>query len=105
MKMSLRASDGAIGVKTTIDPEDCPNGCGPLHRVTERQAGNDLIDRLEASLLHEKELETQLVEARAQERERCINTVKQCEVEYITENDSDAVAEAFAWTLACLHSA
>lgn len=29
-------------------PQICPNECGPMWRVTERDAGNELIDRMEA---------------------------------------------------------
>lgn len=29
--------------------ESCPNGCGPLRRVTEREAGNESVDRLDAA--------------------------------------------------------
>lgn len=29
-------------------PQQCPNGCGPLWRVTERDAGNEMVDRCEA---------------------------------------------------------
>lgn len=29
------------------EPQPCPNGCGPLWRITEREAGNDLCNRLE----------------------------------------------------------
>lgn len=29
-------------------PQRCPNDCGPMWRVTERDAGNRLVDRLEA---------------------------------------------------------
>lgn len=28
-------------------PQECPNGCGPMWRLTERQAGNEAIDRME----------------------------------------------------------
>lgn len=28
------------------EPQDCPNGCGPMWPVTERQAGNDLCERI-----------------------------------------------------------
>jgi hypothetical protein len=60
MHMVMRASDGAVGVKTDVAPEKCPNGCGPLWRVTERDSGNEVCDRLEKSVLREKALEDAL---------------------------------------------
>jgi hypothetical protein len=30
-------------------PQQCANGCGPMWRVTEREAGNKLADQLEAA--------------------------------------------------------
>lgn len=43
----LCASTGRMAVDKT--PKQCPNGCGPMWRVTERQAGNDVIDRNDAA--------------------------------------------------------
>lgn len=43
----LDASSGRVGFDTS--PQDCPNGCGPMWRVTERDASNELCDRLEAA--------------------------------------------------------
>jgi hypothetical protein len=34
-------------VRADKKPQDCPNGCGPMWRRTERDAGNDLMDRLD----------------------------------------------------------
>ena len=34
-------------MKANTEPQKCPNGCGPLWRRTERDAGNELCDRLE----------------------------------------------------------
>lgn len=44
---TLHAGTGAVTANTS--PQDCLNGCGPMWRVTERDAGNDLCDRLDAS--------------------------------------------------------
>lgn len=33
-------------VRANNEPQQCPNGCGPLWRVTERDAGNELADRM-----------------------------------------------------------
>jgi hypothetical protein len=33
--------------KANNEPQQCPNGCGPLWRKTERDAGNELCDMLE----------------------------------------------------------
>lgn len=43
---TLDASSGRIAANRS--PQDCPNGCGPMWRVTQRDVGNDLVDRLEA---------------------------------------------------------
>jgi len=42
---TFSASDG--GITADNSPQDCLNGCGPMWPVTERQAGNDLSDRLD----------------------------------------------------------
>lgn len=60
MHMVMRASDGAVGVKADLEPEKCPNGCGPLWRVSERDSGNETCDRLETSILRERALESAL---------------------------------------------
>lgn len=62
MHMVLRASDGAVGVKADLEPEKCPNGCGPLWRVSERDSGNEVCDRLEKYILRERALEAALQE-------------------------------------------
>lgn len=49
MQMKLRASDGAVGVRDEPG-EPCPNCQSPLWRVTERDAGNELADRLAEEL-------------------------------------------------------
>ena len=40
----LRASDGAVGVRDEAG-KHCPNDGAPLWRVTERDAGNEMVDR------------------------------------------------------------
>lgn len=42
---TLNAHSGSVTANS--EPQQCPNGCGPLWRVTERDAGNDLCDRLD----------------------------------------------------------
>lgn len=42
----LYVQSGTVGANER--PQDCANGCGPMWRVTERDAGNELCDRLEA---------------------------------------------------------
>jgi hypothetical protein len=44
---TLDASSGQIAANTS--PQQCPNDCGPMWRVTERDAGNEVCDRLEAA--------------------------------------------------------
>lgn len=46
---TLNANTGAM--KANTSPQECLNGCGPMWRVTERDAGNDLCDRLDAASL------------------------------------------------------
>jgi hypothetical protein len=49
LQSNLNARDGSVTVRD--EPGDrCPNCQSPLWRVTERRAGNDLADRLEAEL-------------------------------------------------------
>ena len=40
----IRASDGAVGVRDEAG-ETCPNDGAPLWRVSERDAGNEMVDR------------------------------------------------------------
>ena len=42
---TLHAGTGMVSADNK--PQQCANGCGPMWRVTERDAGNDLIDRAE----------------------------------------------------------
>lgn len=50
MQASLNANDGSV---TAMDKpgSKCPNCDSPLWRVTERQAGNDMVDRAEEQML------------------------------------------------------
>jgi len=41
----MHATTGAF--RANNSPQECPNGCGPLWRKTEREAGNELVDRLD----------------------------------------------------------
>lgn len=47
-------------------PKECPNGCGPMWPVTERAAGNEMVDRCEAQQCRAEQAERDLAEARAQ---------------------------------------
>lgn len=42
---TLYAETGQFSADSS--PKDCPNGCGPMWRRTERDAGNELCDRME----------------------------------------------------------
>lgn len=41
---NLHVQDGSFSANN--EPQECPNNCGPMWRVTERDAGNRLIDRI-----------------------------------------------------------
>jgi len=43
MSTNLHAASGRISANN--EPQACPNNCGPMWRVTERDAGNRLIDQ------------------------------------------------------------
>lgn len=47
---AIDANSGRFAAIT--DPQQCPNGCGPMWRRTERDAGSELCDRLDA--VHER---------------------------------------------------
>lgn len=51
------------GMSANNDPQDCPNGCGPLWRLTERDAGNELIDRMDQSFANGLERAAQIADA------------------------------------------
>ena len=57
----LHAETGQISANDK--PDDCPNGCGPLWRVTERDAGNDMVDRCEEQIEARTAAEARLREA------------------------------------------
>jgi hypothetical protein len=42
------------------EPQRCPNDCGPMWRVTERDAGNRLIDDMESEVERRREAEARL---------------------------------------------
>lgn len=44
---TLHVGDGRVSANN--EPQDCPNECGPMWPLTEREAGNDLCDRLDAA--------------------------------------------------------
>src|SRR5690242_19404375 len=49
VQANLNAGDGSVTARD--QPGDkCPNCHSPLWRVTERQAGNDMVDRCEAAV-------------------------------------------------------
>lgn len=45
---NIHAESGKFSANTS--PQQCPNDCGPMWRRTEREAGNELVDRLEKML-------------------------------------------------------
>lgn len=60
---SLNANTGAVSIRD--DPGDkCPNCTTPLWRVTERQAGNDLVDRWRNELERTNTAESEFAKAR-----------------------------------------
>jgi hypothetical protein len=48
MTTELRASDGSM--RADNSPQECANGCGPMWPVTERDAGNELLDRIDTMM-------------------------------------------------------
>lgn len=44
---TLNADDGSVRANT--NPQTCPNGCGPMWKVSERDASNEVCDRLDAA--------------------------------------------------------
>jgi hypothetical protein len=71
-KMVLSAVDGSVGVQADTKTEPCPNGCGPLWPMTERQSGNELCERLEAAYEDERQLK-----ARAESSEREVKALRE----------------------------
>ena len=64
LQSNLNARDGTITARD--EPGDkCPNCDSPLWRVTERQAGNDMIDRCEEQIVRAKDAEEKLERAMA----------------------------------------
>lgn len=65
MQRTFRASDGAVGVRDEPG-EHCPNDGSPLWRVTEREAGNELVDRAEEYLKRAIDAEATIAERDAE---------------------------------------
>lgn len=59
VQASLRASDGAVGVRDETG-DKCPNCDTGLWRVTEREAGNYLVDRCDEQMWRAIEAETKV---------------------------------------------
>lgn len=55
----LSASTGTVHSHDKTG-EKCPNCASPLWRVTERQAGNDMVDRCEQAVLRGRDLQAAL---------------------------------------------
>lgn len=49
---TLYVATGAMAANNK--PQECPNGCGPMWRLTERDAGNEVCDRLEALAIKQR---------------------------------------------------
>lgn len=65
LQANLNASDGTVTARD--QPGDkCPNCTTPLWRVTERDAGNEMIDRAEEYLSRATTAERERAEARAE---------------------------------------
>lgn len=48
LSTTLHAPTGTFSANN--EPQACPNGCGPMWRVTERDAGNEVCNRLEKAM-------------------------------------------------------
>jgi hypothetical protein len=92
-KMVMCASSGNVGVKADTKTELCPNGCGPLWPYTERQAGNDAIDRLEEAFEREKTLKSEV--ERLRQNQRTPGTVEVCSQRMIYLENPTKVTEYF----------
>jgi len=60
----LDANSGRFAADNS--PQTCPNGCGPMWRKTEREAGNELIDQMDRAIAN----------VRADERAKIVKTLK-----------------------------
>lgn len=69
----LDASSGRIAANK--EPQRCPNDCGPMWRVTERDAGNRLVDDMDREVERRREAE----EREAFWRERALREVSAVE--------------------------
>lgn len=59
VQASLHAQSGTVSSRD-VPGDKCPNCDVPLWRVTERQAGNQMVDRCEAAVLRSRDLELAL---------------------------------------------
>lgn len=60
MTNTLHVPYGAMSANNS--PQQCPNDCGPMWRVTERAAGNEVVDRMDAQAERLKDLDRALNE-------------------------------------------
>ena len=68
---TLHAGTGLVSANNS--PQQCANGCGPMWRVTERDAGNDLCDRAEKAADDIKRLTKERDEAYERAAQVCEN--------------------------------
>ena len=59
----LNATTGDMGSDNT--PKECANGCGPMWRLTERDAGNEMVDRAVAAQERAEQAEADLAQMTA----------------------------------------
>lgn len=57
----IHAATGAM--RAGEEPQRCPNDCGPMWRKTERKAGNEVCDRLDAEIAKREAAESALAAA------------------------------------------
>ena len=61
----LDANSGRFAADNS--PQTCPNGCGPMWRKTEREAGNELIDQMDRAIANVRADERAKIVAHLQE--------------------------------------
>ena len=85
MRANLHAHTGAVSQSDDNSTEPCPNGCGPLWRRTEREAGNELAERCEEYL------------KRAQAAEAALAEEEKAHEQTVTERDEaeEALSQAY----------
>lgn len=92
MQSTLYAQSGTVGPRD--DPgEKCPNCNSPLWRVSERDAGNETVDRCEAELKRANTLQSDLEQMRKVTIENCIDI--------ITSETQKAFVDNEGWQMAC----